>query len=118
MAWEGQLLSFLGVARWIASGAGVVAFYCNPIVQDLIIDHTDATANTLQVLEQLLEQNRVQWSDRSRYSATLQNSKLGTQQVSAVGGNSERAVRAQPARRGDQGAAAQRARQLRRLLAG
>ena len=45
-----------------------MAFYCNPIVQDLIIDHTDATANTLQVLEQLLEQNRVQWSARSRYS--------------------------------------------------
>ena len=95
-----------------------MAFYCNPIVQDLIIDHTDATANTLQVLEQLLEQNRVQWSERSRYSPTLHNSQLGTQQVSAVGGNSERAVRAQPARRGDQGAAAQRARQLRRLLAG
>ena len=95
-----------------------MASYCNPIVQDLIIDHTDATANTLQVLEQLLEQNRVQWSDRSRYSPTLQNSKLGTQQVSAIGRNSERAVRAQPARRGDQGAAAQRTRQLRRLLAG
>ena len=26
-----------------------------------MIDHTDATANTLQVLEQLLEQSRVQW---------------------------------------------------------
>lgn len=29
--------------------------------QDLAIDHTDSTANRLQVLEQLLEQGRVQW---------------------------------------------------------
>ena len=29
-----------------------------------MIDHTDATANTLQVLEQLLEQSRVQWYEK------------------------------------------------------
>jgi len=29
--------------------------------QDVAIDHTDPTANTLQVLEQVLEQGRVQW---------------------------------------------------------
>ena len=29
-----------------------------------MIDHTDATANALQVLEQLLEQSRVQWYEK------------------------------------------------------
>ena len=29
--------------------------------QDVAIDHTDSTANSLQVLEQLLEVGRIQW---------------------------------------------------------
>ena len=57
--------------------------------QDLMIDHTDATANTLQVLEQLLEQSRVQWYEKVFLAQTF---KAEFPQVSAARGNPERAL--------------------------